>query len=254
MKKLTKQKYYDWQKTMSYDAELSMIIGARGIGKTYGLRKFCINECIKKGYRYCEIVRYQNALKSFKSGYFDKMATNDEFCDFDFKVEKDFGLYRAKNDKDGKWVKLVYFLALTAEQNYKTQTFAQIKRIIFDEFIIDRHDRYKRYLQNEVSKLGNLIDTVSRERADEDCIKPRVYLLGNSLDAFNPYFIRYNVTLPTLKGFSWYDKKRVLLHYVDSADYSRDKGLKTVAGHILQGLASGDVSTKTNFCYPTKAI
>ena len=31
--------YYDWHKTLSYNADVTMVIGARGIGKTYGLRK-----------------------------------------------------------------------------------------------------------------------------------------------------------------------------------------------------------------------
>ena len=30
--------FYNWQKTLSYNADVTMVIGARGIGKTYGLR------------------------------------------------------------------------------------------------------------------------------------------------------------------------------------------------------------------------
>ena len=28
--------YYDWHKTLSYDADVTMVIGARGVGKTFG--------------------------------------------------------------------------------------------------------------------------------------------------------------------------------------------------------------------------
>ena len=30
--------FYDWQKTLSYDADVTMVIGTRGVGKTFGLR------------------------------------------------------------------------------------------------------------------------------------------------------------------------------------------------------------------------
>ena len=36
--------FYDWHKTLSYDADVTMVIGPRGVGKTFGLRKQCIKD------------------------------------------------------------------------------------------------------------------------------------------------------------------------------------------------------------------
>ena len=36
--------FYDFQKVLSYNALLNLIIGERGVGKTYGMKKFCINK------------------------------------------------------------------------------------------------------------------------------------------------------------------------------------------------------------------
>ena len=53
-------KYYDWNKTLAYDADVTMVVGARGIGKTYGVRLQCIMDYIKNGFRFVELVRYKN--------------------------------------------------------------------------------------------------------------------------------------------------------------------------------------------------
>ena len=51
-----KSKYYGWERTLSYDADVTMVIGARGIGKTFGLRMQCIRDLIRDGSRFCEVV------------------------------------------------------------------------------------------------------------------------------------------------------------------------------------------------------
>lgn len=35
-------KYYDWQKMLSYDADVTIVVGAHGCGKTFALRRQCI--------------------------------------------------------------------------------------------------------------------------------------------------------------------------------------------------------------------
>lgn len=55
-------KYYDWEKTLSYDADVTMVIGARGVGKTFGLRKQCIKDFLRDGSRFVEVTRFKNEL------------------------------------------------------------------------------------------------------------------------------------------------------------------------------------------------
>ena len=49
--------FYDWERTLSYDADITMVIGARGYGKTYGLRRQFLRDYIGKGYRFVEVVQ-----------------------------------------------------------------------------------------------------------------------------------------------------------------------------------------------------
>ena len=78
--------YYDWNKTLSYDADVTMVVGARGIGKTYGLRLQFIRDWIKDGSRFVELVRHKNELSDFSATYFNRIEENDEFPDYVFKT------------------------------------------------------------------------------------------------------------------------------------------------------------------------
>ena len=74
-----------------------MVVGARGIGKTYGLRKFCIkNDYLKRGYRYVEIVRYKNQIAPFMKNYFSRLSTDEDLKQYEFKTEGDTGYIRKK--------------------------------------------------------------------------------------------------------------------------------------------------------------
>lgn len=228
-------KYYDWAKTLSYDADITMVCGARGIGKTYGLRLQCIRDYLNNGFRFAVIMRTKEQMRGAVPGYFTKIVSENEFPDVKFRTEGRYGYIATKNKENGKpdWELLCYFIALTDEQVMKTHTFANVKRLVFDEFIIDRKDRYHNYLADEWTKVANLVSTVSRERADDDSTKPKLYLLGNALDLVNPYFSQVGINKLPKKGYSWHANKMVLLHYSDDAEYSEEMATKTLAGKML---------------------
>ena len=69
--------YYDWNKTLSYDADVTMVVGARGIGKTYGLRLQFIRDWIKDGSRFVELTRHKNELSDFAATYFNRIIENE---------------------------------------------------------------------------------------------------------------------------------------------------------------------------------
>lgn len=227
--------FYDWEKTLAYDADITMVVGARGIGKTYGLRKQCIRDFIKRGERFAEIVRFKNELSDVADGYFDRLGHDKDFEEkYMFKTDSR-QMYIAERVKDGvkpKWQVLGYFIALTEAQKKKKKTYDYVKRLIFDEAVLDRHDRFHNYLSNEWGILAEIIDTMSRERADVKGIRPRLYLLGNALDIANPFFAVNKVKLPLEFGYRWYSNKTFLLHYVEGGEYAREKSANTVAGRM----------------------
>ena len=51
--------YYDFSKLVSYNALLSFVIGERGVGKTFGAKKFVINDFLKNGNQFVYLRRYK---------------------------------------------------------------------------------------------------------------------------------------------------------------------------------------------------
>ena len=247
--------YYDWNKTLSFDADVTMVVGARGIGKTYGLRLQFIRDYIKDGSRFCEIVRHKNELADFSCTYFNRMEENDEFPDYVFRTDSRHA-FIAKKPKKGcklKWELCGYFGALTMAQQMKKWTFSKVKRILLDEAIIDKRlDSYHRYLSNEFGILANILDSVSRERAETEYSKrTRVYLLGNSVDLLNPYFIAYSINRVPKDGFSWHKNKTMLLHYVKDTEYSKAKIDNTVSGRMVKDTADELIAAANEFVMGT---
>lgn len=243
--------FYDWERTLSYDADVTMIVGARGIGKTFGLRKRFILDWLKDGSRFMELTRYKNELFGVTDGYFNRVEDEPEFKDLIFKTDSRYAYAAYKEDKDrnGKvaWQVIGYFGALTDAQRMKKRTYYKVRRIVLDEAIIERTDRYHKYLPNEFSTLANVVDTVSRERADTDSLRPRVYLLGNACDIKNPYMGAYHVSTQLRFGYRWYNHKTFLLHYVDPGEYEGEKLRGTVAGRMIAGTSEGSVAASNLF-------
>lgn len=247
--------FYDWRKTCSYNAPITMVVGARGIGKTYGLRKRCIEQYLNKGLRFVEIVRHAKELDgndSIIDGYFDKLEENAEFPQYMFKTSKHAG-YIAKvptnENESPQWEQCMYFVALTNEQDLKKKTYANVGNGIFDEAIIDRADRYHNYLSNEYDKVANLVSTITRQLAHEETqkISFHLYLLGNACDLMNPYFQAMKIDKEPDFGYSWHDSKLFLLHYVKDAAYSKALLKNTIAGRMVRNREESQTMAGNHF-------
>ena len=241
-----KNQYFNWGKVLSYQAPITMVVGARGLGKTYGLRKACIDEFLKKGLRFVEVSRFRSEQKAVSKGYFARVS--QEFPGMEFEVRGSEGFVcRGTNEKGKKqWEKLCFFVSLTELQTAKKRTFDGVHRIIFDEAVIDRADRYHRYLPSEWELLAGLVDSVSRERA-ESVVHPQLFLLGNAVDLANPYFQQIGLMEAPQTGFTWFWKKLFLLVVPEASAYSQAKETKTLAGRMLAGTAAGQAANWNQF-------
>lgn len=249
-----KPRYYDWNSTFTRgSADIVMVVGARGYGKTYGLRKQFIKDALK-GFRFVEIVRHKSQLKgddAIQHGYFEKLLEDEDIKALNIMLKtQGVRAYMADIPEEGskpEWRCIGYFVAITEAQAIKTRTFKGVKRILLDEAILERDNPYKRYIPNEWQKVASIIDTVSRERADDSSLKPTLYLLGNAVDITNPYFAAFGITREPKEGYSWHRGKTVLVHYIQDAEYSRGKLAGTVAGRMLSGLTGALENVENRF-------
>lgn len=242
--------YYDRLKTLILprNADVNMIIGARGLGKTYGIRKYMIEDYLKNGYCFVEVTRFREENNDVAANYFSRIVQDDIFPDYEFRTTNKIAEIRKKKTgkKENPWKTIGYFIPLSLQQQKKKSTYVNVRNICMDEIIIDNDDRYHTYLKNEFEQLAKLVDTVTRERADDTGLrKPRVFLLGNACDAFNPYFRHYDVPLEPEHGLQWLGGKTCLFDYVRDDEYAEQKTRNTVAGRMLKN--NDDVTSKNNF-------
>lgn len=239
--------YYDWNKTLSYDAPITLVVTVRGRGKTYGLRQKCVNAYAEKGEPWLEVVRTKSEIDDvdINGNYFDRLLDNGHVpAGFDFASDAK-GLWAKGLEDDSTWQRCGYWAALSQQQRKKKATYPpKIRRIIFDEAILDREERRYTYLPGEVGKLANLIDSVTRERGEQ---KARLYLLGNSCDLLNPYFEKYGIDKVPEYGYRWFNGKTCLLHYEEDPGLGVAKATGSLAGILAQGTSAASVITGNDF-------
>ena len=255
-----KRRYYDWEATFSRQTgsqgEFCIVIGAKGIGKTFGLRKQCVSDYIRHGWHFCEVCRTKDEMKVVRQGYFDKLQNAGLFPGYLFRVTGQTGYIAKEPEKDPEtgeyaekpqWDVLCYFVALTAFQAEKKRTYTDVRRFIFDEAIIDRKDRYHRYLPSEFLIFANLLDSISRQQPGGK--QYRVYVLGNACDLTCPYMRYLGIDRIPEFGYSFWNGRSVLLHYVEPWD-KEERQAQTLVGRMLSGTEESEMVFGNVFSVP----
>lgn len=232
--------YYDWDRTLSYQAPVTMVVGMRGVGKTYGLRLRCWMDYLKDGSRCVEICRYKSDIAPVMDGYMDRLAQDSHMCGWLWRRSADTIEVAREAEDGGKpiWDTYCYFTALTQMQRGKKKTYNRVKRLVMDEAVLERGDRYHHYLPREWVLLANVVDSCTRQGYDGGGPSPHLYLLGNSCDLLNPAFAANGIDRVPPYGYSWHNRKTFLLHYAEPEKGAAEAKLaNTLAGRMVDGTA-----------------
>lgn len=181
------KEFYNYDKVMSYNGTFNMVVGGRGIGKTYGAKEKAMSRFIKKGEQFIYLRRYKSELVAAKQTFFSDFA--HLFEEYDMRVmggTAQISHVSLRADKKREWQTAGYFIALSTSQAQKSVAFPKVTVIIFDEFIIEKGAN--RYLTDEVTVFTNFYSTVDRYMD-----KTRVLFLANSVSIMNPYFLDYGI-------------------------------------------------------------
>lgn len=244
--------YYSFDPILSYNATYNFVVGARGLGKTYGAKKLVIKSAIKSHIasggketrQFIYLRRYKPELKAASSLFADIFH---EFPEWEFRYEGDeFQMSKAgwvaKDKKDKRpWTTIGYAMALSTNQHQKSRAFPLVTWILYDEFIIEKGA--VRYLSNEAKAFNDLYLTVDRWKD-----KTRVLFLANSLSIANPFFMEYDI-LPEdgkseeliIKGDGF-----LLAHFPDSAQFAAGVA-KTKFGRFISGTSYENYAVNNTF-------
>lgn len=217
--------YWDINKCLSYNCLFNFIVGARGVGKTWGSKEFVIKDYLKTGNQFVYVRRYKEELKKIKK-FFDDIK--DRFPDVEFKVAPPNFLI---NDKVAGTA-----IGLSTAKIEKSTPYPKVKTIIFDEFILDKG--YHHYLPDEVTNFLELYSTVARTR------DVRVLFLSNALTVTNPYFLYFDISLPYQKSIK--AKDDILIEMVREDEYT-EKVKQTRFAKLIAGTPYGSYAIDNDF-------
>lgn len=225
--------WYSYDRVLSYPTIFNFIIGERGVGKSYGIKKYCINKYLKKKRKFIYLRRYETELeKSLKDNEFFKDIGNDEILKgHNFNVSGN--TFYIDNKPCG------YAIPLSKASIYKSVPFPDVDTIIFDEFLIDRG--VHRYLKNEPEKILDFYETVSRLRNNV-----KLFFLGNNISIVNPYFDYFNISLPYKTDIKTFKDNLILVNYIKNLKYREIKE-KSKFGRLISGTKYGDYAINNNF-------
>jgi hypothetical protein len=189
-------KYYSLNNILKKKAIYNIIIGERSNGKTTACLRHGLQRYLKDGSQIAIIRRYREDFKGKRgSVLFDTLCCNglgkNEI------IEMTDGKYDGVYYYSGRWYLSKYdheldkpvpaafpfavAFALTETEHEKSQSYPNVRTIIFDEMLTRNI-----YLPNEFLLFTSLISTLVRARGPEDNIQ--IFMLGNTVNKYAPYF------------------------------------------------------------------
>lgn len=192
--------WYSSSRQLTYNRIFNFAVGVRGGGKTFNSLKECIEKHLseRKGKRKWEFIYLRRRVVDLDDACSGSKGSGDLFSDIRAKgYFKDHEL-KVVSDKSGGYnfycdgEIMGYGKALSTSASRRSTSKPYVKRIIFDEFLIDSSQgSTQRYLNNGDEKFmfDNFYETIARGRDIP------VIFIGNAFSMVNPYFLALNIRI-----------------------------------------------------------
>ena len=243
--KLAAEEYYSGRDALSYGCPITIVCGERSIGKTYYYKRRAIKRFIERGTTTYYMRRYDEQIKTILR-HRDKFFSDvqGEFPDYVFRLNsREMQLAKKPHDDKSKpeWQTFGHLIALSNYENEKSNQDADADTLIFEEFIKER--KRVPYLENEVSALYNLWETLDRR---ENRIK--IIMLGNAADLTNPYFLEWRIVIrPDMERFTRWHDNTVLLEYCRASEAFTERSKNSDIYRVTKGSAYDAYARQNQF-------
>ena len=198
--------YYSLSNILKENADYNLIVGERGNGKTYAIQEYLLKRYIETKEqcfllrRWVDDVKQSNAQNFWDGTLLNHLSewTNGKFTSIVLRSSK---YILISYDDKGKPIiddsnVIGYVWDVNESERLKGQSFPFVTNIVFEEFISLSKDGY---IPDELTLFLNIISTIVRDRTNV-----RVWLLGNSVNPYNPYFDHFGIKGMCLKqGEIW---------------------------------------------------
>ena len=237
--------FYDYQKVLSYNAFLNIIIGERGVGKTYGAKKYVINRWIKKHKQFVYIRRYETDLESSIGSTGDNKffeQVKNEFPEHEFKINKSKKVRKLIMDNQV----IGYAIPLSSADSLKSSTYDNVETIIYDEFML-KEGSSQHYLRNEPEMILDIIETVGRLK------DVKIFLLGNAISSTAPIMTYFDLSLPYNSDIKLFKNGLILVNYIKNEAYRKVKK-STKFGKLIEGTRYSKYAIDNEFLSDSKSF
>lgn len=185
---MAKQKsiYYSLAQILKHNAAYNLIYGERSNGKSYAVKKYCLERFRDYGEQFVIIRRRKSDItKALADLYFSDAPVTDIFKDKNIIYTQSGRVYVAYQE-DGKTTDAVcvgYVRALSEAQRYSSGAYNAVQNIVLEEFIsLDGG-----YLSNEIMLFRHIISTIARKRA------VKIFMIANTISRLSPYWREFGV-------------------------------------------------------------
>ena len=187
-------KFWNINPILQTKSDVSLVIGQRGNGKTYGVLKYALQMYKKNKKRFCYLRRWEEDIKAYRMQQLFSPFRNliDELFGAEFDI-----IY--KNHKfllvngNGTCVDVIGFcLSISASSHTKSISYTNVGIILYDEFIRMSGEQE---LRDEQSRMDNTLSTIIRG----DNTNVKVFMLANTVSKYSPYFLRYGIDINKIK-------------------------------------------------------
>lgn len=200
-----KNNYLDFDWIVNRSGPFCFIVGARGVGKTYGALKYVLENNIK----FLFMRRRQNEIEMLSSPDTNPLKANTNDITIKSINKNMFGFYNTDEDGRPEGSPRGYMCALSTISKLRGFDMHDVKIIIFDEFIGEAHDTP---IKQEGKAFKNAYETVNRNRELEGFPPVKVLALANSNELANPIFMEMRIVTAAEKmsmtGNQYYNDER----------------------------------------------
>lgn len=242
---MDKSIYYTPERIISYNALLNLIIGERGVGKTYSFKSYAVKRFLNKGKQFAYIRRYDTDLEasvgsSNDNKFFEQIKR--EFPNSTFKISKSKKVRKLYIDD-----KICgYALPLSSADSLKSSSYENVDIIIYDEFML-KEGTTQHYLKNEPEVILDLIETIGRLR------DIKVYCLANAISSTCPLMNYFDVTLPYNTDIKTFKDGTIAIEYIKNEKYRKVKKASRF-GKLIDGTNYGKYAIDNEFLMDSKSF
>lgn len=242
--------YLNIRGILSYKCTFNFIVGGRATGKTYGALSTVLDDNIK----FMLMRRTQAQADLINKPDFSpfKPVCDDKHIEI---TTAPVSKYNAKFIKDEAVIG--YTCALSTIANMRGFDASDVKLLIYDEFIPERHERP---IKSEGSAFLNAYETMNRNRELKGKKPLMVLCLANAFDIANPIFLELGLVGIAEKmkqnGRELYidREKSILILMPDSRKILKEKN-ETVLYKLTEGSEFSKMALQNEFIYnPTDNI